>query len=1067
MIEFKQASGKPVTLKVLGDELYARTTTKDGYTVIYDSPSRTYYYATKAANGVTLVKTKTPANEAPPAGVTPNLTESKEVASAIRKANIKKYIPDQAANWDAKVKAYTAKKAAAAASASGRQAAAPLNAAQMAQAAPVIGAKVGLAILVQFPNDPQTAGNDPTNFPATQVKMDRYFNQLGYTDDGNTGSVREYFSDQSLGALTFTQSVTQIITLPQPRNFYNYSNYPTNTVERDAGATGNLLVQDAIAILRANNYNFSNLTVDAAGNVVSTSILFAGADSGVWSKGLWPHAWLVTPRIDVGGRYISRYQCTNVDNAAPVIGTNCHELGHLLLGYPDLYDTDGGSEGVGEHCLMGSANHLNGGKTPGPIDLFLKEISGWAIITVASYSGVTDVNIPTTGNIGYRVRKPGISSEYFLLENRGPGDRWAAFSPDQGILIWHIDEAVTTDNMREEMTELDHYQVSVEQADGQFHLETDWNRGDNEDCFDVNANNQFNDFSIPDAHWWDGVPSTLSLAVLSSPGPVMTVRFGATPDPTQLGVYPPSNSVLGVGAMGLFRVTSNATWKWTKTVPWVVSAEPTTQGGSQEFRYVVAANTTGLFRSTDIVLTSGSQVRRHTIFQSPAFTDDHGNFINRATLIDQNSTTNGTIEISGDYDYFKINVTVGGTLNLYTTGDFDTYGHLYNAGGTELITNDDGGLGVNFYITYPVKVGTYYVRVRAWNPTDRGNYQLVSFLSANPTLTVYPATETISAQGGFIHCYPISDTDWTWSCDSDWVTAGEPWMQNGTQQFTYYVSANSTAASRSANITFLSTYGISVTHTVTQAASNLADLANTGTRQAITPAQIIPSGTMAISGDVINQGVVPSGSFVVKYYLSADTQINASDYLLGTKAIASINAAGSSAFDMTGLKVPANIRKGIYYAGWILDATGGVAEISETNNTGYIKNFTVNVGNVTSPMLPLPAPTAPTLATALEGSAGTAVQIARVDSSLSSTFAGILPQKGSVPQFNYERSVASVNSGVSYSVEWAASLDESAVWSSNGVVQTVTSDDGVQQQVTATLPAGTNPRFVRVKTITP
>ena len=37
-----------------------------------------------------------------------------------------------------------------------------------------------------------------------------------------------------------------------------------------------------------------------------------------------------------------------------------HELGHLLFGFPDLYDPDGTSEGIGDWCLM-SGGSWNGG----------------------------------------------------------------------------------------------------------------------------------------------------------------------------------------------------------------------------------------------------------------------------------------------------------------------------------------------------------------------------------------------------------------------------------------------------------------------------------------------------------------------------------------------------------------------------------------------------------------------------------------------------------------------------------------------------------------------------------
>ena len=37
-----------------------------------------------------------------------------------------------------------------------------------------------------------------------------------------------------------------------------------------------------------------------------------------------------------------------------------HELGHLLFGMPDLYDTDNSSEGIGNWCLMAGGTWNNG-----------------------------------------------------------------------------------------------------------------------------------------------------------------------------------------------------------------------------------------------------------------------------------------------------------------------------------------------------------------------------------------------------------------------------------------------------------------------------------------------------------------------------------------------------------------------------------------------------------------------------------------------------------------------------------------------------------------------------------
>jgi uncharacterized delta-60 repeat protein len=70
---------------------------------------------------------------------------------------------------------------------------------------------------------------------------------------------------------------------------------------------------------------------------------------------------------------------------------------------------------------------------------------------------------------------------------------------------------------------------------------------------------------------------------------------------------------------------------------------------------------------------------------------------------------------------------------------------------------------------------------------------------------------------------------------------------------------------------------------------------------------------------------------------------------------------------------------------------------------------------------------------------------------------------GAVIEFNYTRSVAAVNAGVTFAVEWSDSL-LGTNWSTSGVTQSVLTDNGTTQQVKATLPAGTSGRrFVRLK----
>ncbi|MEX1233005.1 MAG: pre-peptidase C-terminal domain-containing protein [Planctomycetaceae bacterium] len=113
--------------------------------------------------------------------------------------------------------------------------------------------------------------------------------------------------------------------------------------------------------------------------------------------------------------------------------------------------------------------------------------------------------------------------------------------------------------------------------------------------------------------------------------------------------------------------------------------------------------------------------------------DDHlNNSLNPAgltqLLLNNPVFGNGSIEVPGDQDWFKIDVvagqkfileTVSGTLN-------DTTMTLYAADGTtQLAFDDDGGPGKLSRITYtPTVTGTFFVRVKAFSALVTGTYQV-------------------------------------------------------------------------------------------------------------------------------------------------------------------------------------------------------------------------------------------------------------------------------------------------------------------------------------------------------
>ncbi len=531
--QWRQPNGQVVQLRVFGDDFYARTENLDGFTLAFEND--TYFYAQASADGKDLVATATLANQPAPAGLRKHLDRPKSEILKIARANLAKLDDATDQRWSKRI---DAKQKIRMAAAGARLAKAEVDVAKI-DAAPVIGENVGLTILVQFPNDPNTPGADPINFPTDQAKITRFCNQVGYTENGNTGSVRDYFFDQSLGALTYIQTVTTVVTLPRPRNFYNYADYPANRELQDPQIGASELINDAVTILKAQNFDFTSLTVDETGRAVATNVFFAGPDSGNWAQGLWPHASRVVPEIRVGTVAkpitLSRYQITNIESSAPTIGTFCHENGHLLLGYPDLYDLFG--EGVGQHCLMGSGNNLNKGKTPAPINIHFKDLVGWATITDLSPNAYRTTSLPTTGNVGYRLTKPRVATEFFMVENRGSGDRWAQYCKDKGIAIWHIDETISGNQLTE------HYGVALMQADGRDDLENGVNRGDNTDLFDL-ITPRFTSGTRPSARWWDNSRSRVDIEVISKVGKNTSVTFGGVPPNTLIVASPDGGEVL-------------------------------------------------------------------------------------------------------------------------------------------------------------------------------------------------------------------------------------------------------------------------------------------------------------------------------------------------------------------------------------------------------------------------------------------------------------------------------------------------------------------------------------------
>ena len=106
-----------------------------------------------------------------------------------------------------------------------------------------------------------------------------------------------------------------------------------------------------------------------------------------------------------------------------------------------------------------------------------------------------------------------------------------------------------------------------------------------------------------------------------------------------------------------------------------------------------------------------------------AATDDYGNTISTAYTL-TTSGCYGTINYSGDVDFFSFTPSVSGVYYFYTTGNTDTSGTLYNSNGS-IITASSWGFAKdkNMMVAAELNAGTkYYVAVNGSYSNTTGSY---------------------------------------------------------------------------------------------------------------------------------------------------------------------------------------------------------------------------------------------------------------------------------------------------------------------------------------------------------
>jgi hypothetical protein len=183
---------------------------------------------------------------------------------------------------------------------------------------------------------------------------------------------------------------------------------------------------------------------------------------------------------------------SNHGNHKATIGIIVHELGHAMLTLRDFYDNGGGS-GLGWYDVMsgGSWAYQNGdrykGSTPTQFSTYNKTFAHFNMNrTVVNSSTIVTIKCSTNDDIQLTTTN---SNEYFLIECRdtqkansdismsnakikGASHSNASFQNRLFALIYHVDDAKTTNNEDGIQTSSNHYNISILEKDSSTNIMT-------------------------------------------------------------------------------------------------------------------------------------------------------------------------------------------------------------------------------------------------------------------------------------------------------------------------------------------------------------------------------------------------------------------------------------------------------------------------------------------------------------------------------------------------------------------------------------------------------------------
>lgn len=304
---------------------------------------------------------------------------------------------------------------------------------------PLKGDPKSLVILVNFTD---------VKFTSSKAKEDysRLLNETGYSENGATGSARDYFRASSNGVFEPNFVVVGPYNLPRDSKFYGE--------EKDGNhdnAPGQMIIDACNAA--DDDVDFTEFDTDNDGILDNVFVYYAGHNQaeGGGANTIWPHRSAIMSSITCDGVKLYDYACTSEFRGSSGtsmcgIGTFCHEFGHVL-GLPDLYVTDYESNHATPKSwdIMDQGSYNNKGRTPPTYSSYERFYLGW-LEPIQLTGGSYTLNPLVESNEAYLfavenhnlLGKNPNPAEFFMIENRQKVGIDELGVPAAGMLVTHV-----------------------------------------------------------------------------------------------------------------------------------------------------------------------------------------------------------------------------------------------------------------------------------------------------------------------------------------------------------------------------------------------------------------------------------------------------------------------------------------------------------------------------------------------------------------------------------------------------------------------------------------------------